>query len=134
MLMSEIKNQKGMGAVFFVILITAVSLVMVKSVGMVNLDILESTETSRKSQQLEYLSESCANQYLLKIRDDNNFRTNSDIMLIEGAECLINIQENGGEISMVVEVSQEAYNKKLLIKLEIVTGALFIKEWSFVNI
>lgn len=132
--MSEIKNQKGMGAVFFVILITAVSLVMVKSVGMVNLDILESTETSRKSQQLEYLSESCANQYLLKIRDDNNFRTNSDIMLIEGAECLINIQENGGEISMVVEVSQEAYNKKLLIKLEIVTGALFIKEWSFVNI
>jgi hypothetical protein len=131
---SVVKNQKGMGAIFFVIIITAVSLLMIKSVGVINLDILESSDIANKSQRLEYLTESCAEEYLLKIRNNKDFEIVSDSISIEDVLCETSVLNNYGLIEIITSASTNGFNKKLKITVEFIEEEIFVKEWKFINL
>jgi hypothetical protein len=130
----KIKNEKGMAAVFFVILITAASLIMIKSVGMINLDILEATDIINNGQRIEYLAESCAANYLLKIRDNKNYQVVNDVIVLEEGSCEVNVNKNVSLTEIDIIFNMGDYNKRLKIEVDLSGEELVINEWNFINI
>lgn len=124
------KNQKGAGALFLVLVVSAAALIIVKSVSSLGLGELELSEMANVGNKITYLSESCVEEAFRRIQLDESFSVTDKILSINGKSCIINTNREENNWTISTEASIGDYKKQITVGFEYVNGVFDINYWK----
>ena len=125
------KTQKGYIALILILIISGVTLLIAISTSLFGIS--ESGMGLQKSQSSEvfYLATLCAEDALMKLKDDLNYSGNETLTFDEGS-CDILSLEGSGNQDRTIKTTGAAYNQTRKIKIEIaqVNPIMEINTWQ----
>jgi hypothetical protein len=126
-----VNNQKGYIALISVIIISALVILIASSANL--LSISESDMGLQENQAWEafYLATACAEDSLMKLKDDLNYEGNETLTFDNGS-CTVEPLKGAGKKNRIIRVSGTAFNQTRKIEIEIssIKPDMEIKYWQ----
>lgn len=105
------KSQKGFIALSIVLVVSAIVLVIIQSVGLLSIGEGQASYALTEGESSLNLVEGCAEDYLLKIRSDSTF-AGGDVTRPEGT-CTITITSGNPSWNVTVTTTEPDYRRSL---------------------
>lgn len=127
-----IKHSSGYIAIISILIISAVLLTSAFSV--VNLGIFQSKSSLLKTQFVQnyYLAQACAEEALMKLKDDAGGYRGSETIYLDDNSCDILAVEKGKKQERTIKVLSSLYNlsKKIRVEIKKINPDMEIKSWQ----
>lgn len=128
--MKTLQNQKGMAAIFTVLVIGAAALIMARSAAFLSMGSLNTSYISDKKSEVEYLTEGCVEESLRRLQIDHDY-TIIDLALVQDeGSCLMTVEGNGGERVITAIGTIGDYHKKITANVTMNNDEIIINKWS----
>ncbi|MBU4217208.1 hypothetical protein L6270_05270 [Candidatus Parcubacteria bacterium] len=128
--MKNLSNQKGMAAIFTILVIGAAALIMARSAAFLSMSSLNTSFVSDKKSEVEYLTEGCIEESLRRLQFDHNYAV-IDLNLMQGdGSCLMTVEGGGDERLIIAEGTITDYHKKITANVVINNDKIIINKWS----
>ncbi len=131
---NESKTQKGYIALISILIVSGVTLLIAISTSLFGIS--ESDMGLQKSQSSEtfYLASLCAEDALMKLKNDLKYPGNETLIIGEGS-CTILKLKGGGNYDRVIKTTGTIYNQTRKIRIEItqVNPKMEINSWQEVT-
>ncbi len=106
-------NKKGISTIIVIIIISAISLIFTTSVGFLGLGNLEMSDYYLNSKKALYLADSCLNDVLIKIKNNNLSELNNYSLSIFEGLCIINVEDKEGEKNIYIKANFNSYYRNI---------------------
>lgn len=113
----NIANRKGFVALISVMIIGAIGLLIVVYIAAMGMGATQKSFAIEQSNRAKYFAESCAEEALMKIREDENFQ-GTDTFSFEDGECFYEVLNLGGE-QRIINAQGTAGNNIRREKIEV---------------
>lgn len=128
--MRELKSQKGMAAIFTVLVIGAASLIMARSVAFLSMNSLDTAFISDKGREVEYLAEGCVEESMRRIQLNHDYLESGADLMIDGGVCHIVVSGDSGNKVLAVTGTVGDYNKKIITRVVINNDEINLSDWN----
>lgn len=130
-IMNKLRSQRGMAAIFTVLVIGSASLIIARSAAFLSMGGLDTTFISDKEREVGYLAEGCVEESLRRLQLDSGYVANNFILAQENGLCSISVSNSGGS-DRIIEVlgTIDNYHKKIKAELTINSDKIIINKWS----
>ncbi len=130
---SYIKKNEGFVALMSVLIVGAVGVIILTSLVSLGVSSVKSSISIESGNRALIIADSCAEEVLLKIREDNSFIGTEQISF-EGGSCIYEVEGGGGEERTIkIEGRFENSTKRLLIIVSEINPKIIINQWSEVD-
>lgn len=129
--LAPLKKGAGFIALITILIISAIILLMLISTSLANLDQLKMVLQKNQASESFYLATACAEEALIKLKDDLNY-TGNETLIFDGGTCTILPVEGTNNSNRVIKTSGSAGNQVQKIKIEInkVNPEIEISSWQ----
>lgn len=124
------QNQKGVIALITVLIVVAVSLSIGISINLLSINEAKMSLQKNQSSKSYYLSNLCAEQALMKLKENSNYSGNETINTEEG-ECTILPIEGSWTIKLSATSSNQARKMKIVVGK--INPKMIINTWQEVG-
>lgn len=121
------KVRFGFSTFLIVSLLLAVSIPLSLAAMVLSVESGQSDLAIKKGHSALLLSESCAEDVLLRLRNDNGY-SESSVTLPEGS-CELSISSSGDERTILVTAEEEGYERTIRITIHITPTGLSLESW-----
>lgn len=129
--MKKIKhNQKGMSALLTIVIISAASLIMAKSVSFLSLTELEMGDKEVNGQKSLLLADSCVEEALHQLRLDNSFLTTDETVNLGDEQCSYTISVAGANRQIESRADYNNYQRNINVLVSISSSELDIISYN----
>jgi hypothetical protein len=126
--MREIKNTiDGYVALTTVLVVSAVIVVIVLSISILSVSSVQTSLSSKKSSESLDIVDACGELVLKEIRSNPSFNETT-ITLPEGT-CNLQITENSGEYTIIIDTEVEGYTKSITIEATRNATGVILNSW-----
>ena len=129
--MSNLKNQKGYIALISILIISGIALFIAINASLFGISESDMGLQKNQSARAFYLATLCAEDALMKLKDDLDYSGDETLIVDEGSCAILPIEGNGNQ-DRVVKVSGIIYNQTRRIRIEItkVNPLMEISSWQ----
>lgn len=119
---------KGYIAFTTLLIVGAVSLSVALSVSILSIGEGQMSLSTKKGQQVFYLAESCIEDSLEQIKNNNNYNGGS-FNIFDGS-CTININKQGNNWIIIVSAIKDNFEKKIETQITKTGGNIILNSWK----
>ena len=106
-------NEKGMSALLVVVIISAVSLIMAKSIAFLSLSELEMGDKESHGQKIFFAADACIEEALYRLRLDNSHAVNDKSVSINDIDCRYSVDIDGQNRNIAAIADSGAYERAI---------------------
>lgn len=128
--MKNMRNQKGMAAMFTVLVIGAAALIMARSAAFLSMGSLNTSFISDKKSEAEYLTEGCIEESLRRLQIDHDYVITDLALVYDEGSCLMTVGGSGVERVITVVGTIGDYYKKITTNVTMNDDEIIINKWS----
>ena len=128
-----IKTQKGVAALFAIVIIAAGTLLMAYTASLLGLGELDLGYTFQKGAEAFSVADGCVEESLRRIRLDTSYGIGEgDISLsVSNGSCIINVVDLGGNQRRIsVAGISSNYNKRIQAEISLIGNIININSWE----
>ncbi len=124
--------QKGVAALFIVVIITAAGLIIALSAALLGLGELDLGYTSQKGGEAFAVADGCVEETLRRIWLDNNYGIGAGAinLSVSNGSCIINVEDFGSNQRRITATGTVSnYNKKIEAEIDFSGNVMNINSW-----
>lgn len=121
-------DKRGVAALLTVVIVSAAVLIMAFSAAFLGLGELDMGWTSQKGEEARAWTEGCLEQALYRLKWDDNY--SGETLSIGDNSCIIEVQTNGNERSLLVLGTINNYQKKIGANVTLINNNLTLNSWQ----
>ncbi len=121
-MIKNIKSQQGLAAIVLVVMITAVSLIFVKSISWLGLNDIDISQDVLKGEQALSMASACIDETLLRYHYDENYTPDDESIIFDNGECIVNANSDGDERSIEIIAQYENYYRELNLDINLASS------------
>lgn len=109
-------NEQGVSILLVVVIIAAASLIMVRTISFLSLGELEMADKLNQGEKNLQLAESCLEEALWEIRQDNDYEVLDRVVSILDESCNISVNQTGQEKNVETKSLGSNYTRNINAK------------------
>lgn len=118
-IIDKLKVQKGMAALFTILVIGAAALIIARSATFLSIGSLDTTFIIDKEREVEYLTDGCIGESLRRLQLDRNYVATNFVLAQDNGSCSVTVSGSGYDRVINAIGTVGSYNKKITAELTI---------------